>query len=124
MKSDLNRAFAVRRAVRHKRLHWSRLFHSLFIPLLLVVAQQGAMLHELSHYAPTAAAGDSKKQAPRGDACELCLAFAQIGSAAPPQNVVAPLLADLSHEVAPGKPVHVQTAQLPAERSRGPPLFL
>ena len=82
------------------------------------------MLHELSHYAPTQTAGDTKKQAPRNDACELCLAFAQIGSAAAPQNVVVPLVADLSHELAPGKPVHVETAQLPAERSRGPPLFL
>jgi hypothetical protein len=114
----------VRRAVRHKRLQWSRLFRSLFVPLLLVIAQQGAALHELSHYAPTQTTGDSKKQAPRGDICELCLAFAQIGSAAPSQAVVAPLLAGLSHELVPVSPVHLEVAQLPAERSRGPPLYL
>jgi len=114
----------VRRAVRSRRLHWSRLFRSLLVPLLLVIAQQGAMLHELSHYAPTEAVGDSKKQSPRGDVCELCLAFAQIGSAAPAPSVVAPLLPDLIHELAPVKPVRLEAAELPAERSRGPPLYL
>ena len=114
----------VRRAVRSKRLRWGGLFRSLLVPLLLVIAQQGAMLHELSHYARTEAAGDSKKQSHRGDTCELCLAFAQIGSAAPALAAVAPLLPDLIHELAPVKPVHLETAELPAERSRGPPLDL
>ena len=114
----------MRRASRHKRWQWMRLFRSLFVPLLLVVAQQGALLHELSHYATAETTGDSKKQSPRSDVCDLCLAFAQIGSAAPTQHVGAPLLAGLSHELAPVAPVLVEAVQLPAERSRGPPQFL
>ena len=114
----------MRRIVRHKRLQWMRLFRSLFVPLLLVVAQQGGLIHELSHYAPTESAGDSKKQSHRSDVCELCLAFAQIGSAAPTQLVAAPLLAGLSHEPARIEPGHLDAVHLPAERSRGPPQFL
>ncbi len=93
------------------------------LPLLLLVAQQGAVLHELSHYAASES-HDGKKQSPRGDVCDLCLAFAQVGSAAAPQRVVAPLLADLSYQLTPVLPVYAGGIYLPAERSRGPPLFL
>ena len=114
----------MRGTVGHNRPQWMRLFRSLFVPLLLVVAQQGGMLHELSHYAPAERAGDTKKQSHRSDVCDLCLAFAQIGSAAPVQHVAPLPLAGLSHEVAPVVPGHLEVVHLPAERSRGPPQFL
>jgi hypothetical protein len=113
----------VSRALRLKGLHWHKLLRSLMLPLLVLVAQQGAVLHELSHYAETET-HDGKKQSPRGDVCDLCLAFAQVGSAATPQSVAVPLLAHLSHQLTPVLPVHAEATELPDERSRGPPLFL
>jgi hypothetical protein len=113
----------VHRVLRLKGLHWHKLLRSLMLPLLLLVAQQGAVLHELSHYT-AAETHDGKKQSPRGDVCDLGLAFAQVGSAATPHDVVPPLLADLSHQLTPVFPVYAGAVQLPAERSRGPPLFL
>jgi hypothetical protein len=80
------RTSVVNRAFRLQHVHWCRLVPSLLLPLLLVVAQQGALLHELSHYRSSETPGESKKQSPRGDVCELCLAFAQIGSAALASN--------------------------------------
>ena len=114
----------MRGIVRHKRLQWTRLLRSLLVPLLLVVAQQGGLLHELSHYAPTESAGDNKKQSHRSDVCDLCLAFAQIGSAAPTQHVAPLPLVGLSHEPASVVRGHLEAVHLPAERSRGPPRFL
>jgi hypothetical protein len=113
----------VHRTLRLKSLHWHKLLRSLMLPLLLLVAQQGAVLHELSHYTATET-HDGKKQSPRGDVCDLCLAFAQVGSAAAPQSVVPLLLADLSHHLTPVLPVYAAATELPAERSRGPPFFL
>jgi hypothetical protein len=113
----------VHRILRLKGLDWHKLLRSLMLPLLLIVAQQGAVLHELSHYAATET-HDGKKQSPRGDVCDLCLAFAHVGSAATPPSVVAPLLTHLSHQLTPVLPVYAAATELPAERSRGPPLFL
>lgn len=110
-------------ALAMKGPHWHKLLRSLMLPLLLLVAQQGAVLHELSHYT-AAETHDGKKQSPRGDVCDLCLAFAQVGSAAAPQSVIAPLVTDLSHQLTPVLPVVAGAIHLPAERSRGPPLFL
>ena len=108
---------------RLKGQHWRKLLRSLALPLLLLVAQQGAVLHELTHYAAAEAQG-GKKQSPPEDVCDLCLAFAQVGSAATPQSVGTPLLTDLSHQLTPVLPVVAGAIHVPAERSRGPPLFL
>ena len=113
----------MQRSLRLKGLHWHKLLRSLLLPLLLLVAQQGVALHELSHYT-AAETQDGKKQSPREDVCELCLAFAQVGSAATQQSVAAPLLTDLSYQLTPVLPVVAGAIHLPAERSRGPPLFL
>ena len=99
------------------------LIRSLLLPLLLLLAQQGALLHELSHYATpqTQEEGGDKKQPSHAEACSLCLAFAQVEFAAPTHVPMAPLLAQLSFELTPADPVYVGTTPLPAERSRGPP---
>jgi hypothetical protein len=114
----------VHRAVRLSSLPWRKLCRSFLLPLLLLLAQQGAVLHELSHYPATEVGGDSKSQTSHGDICGLCLAFAQVDSAAAPDVSVPLLLAELSFELAPVAPVHVGATQLPAQRSRGPPSVL
>ena len=111
------------RIVRSRSLQWRQLLRSLVLPLLLLVAQQGAVLHELSHVTGTES-HDSKKQSSRSDACDLCLAFAHVGAAAAPQPVSAPPLADLTHQLTPVHPVYQEASELPAQRSRSPPLFL
>ena len=103
---------------------WSRLLRSLLVLLLLVIAQQGAILHALSHYAPTEFAGDSKKHAPRGDLCEQCLAFAQVGGVALTLAFTVLTTAGLSHERALTNSSRVELASHVAARSRGPPSYL
>jgi hypothetical protein len=114
----------VHRAVWPSGLPLGKLCRSLLLPLLLLFAQQSALLHELSHYAAPETQGHSKKQSSRGEACELCLAFAQLDSAAKPDLAVAALLADLSFALAPAVAVYAAAAELPSERNRGPPPLL
>ena len=99
------------------------LLRSLLLPLLLVLAQQGALLHELSHWSAGADSQQRDKQAPSSEACSLCLAFAGIGSGAPPAGAPALLLADLSDAPAPPVLAAQIAAELPAARGRGPPLL-
>jgi hypothetical protein len=101
---------------------WHRLLRSLLLPLLLAFAQQGALLHELSHW-PGAEAQQRDVQAPGSEACGVCLAFAGIDSGAAPASAPAPLLADLSDAPAPLVLAAQIAAELPAERGRGPPLL-
>jgi hypothetical protein len=67
-------------------------------PLLLVVAQQGAVTHEISHHVDDLTQSQQKnKQSPADKLCEKCLAFAQMpGSvnAEPPVLALALLTPD------------------------------
>ena len=117
-------SMTVHRAAWPRGLPLGKLCRSLLLPLLLLFAQQGALLHELSHYTAPETQGHSKKQSSRGEACELCLAFAQVESAAKPDLAVPVLLADLSFELAPAVTVSAVAAELPSQRNRGPPPLL
>jgi hypothetical protein len=108
--------------IRLKATHWRKLLRNLALPFMLLLAQQGVVLHELSHYAATEDR-DGNKQSPRGDVCSLCVAFAQVASSAAPQHAVVVLLTDLACRLTPAFPVYAGVAHLPAERSRGPPLY-
>lgn len=113
----------VRPVTTHGRRSWAAFCRALVLPLLLLFAQQGALLHELSHYT-VGEPGTTDKQSQRGEACDLCLAFAQVDAAAVPHDAVPPLLADLSFERATAPRVAARAADLPSLRNRGPPLFL
>lgn len=92
------------------------------LPLWLVLAQQGALLHELGHQI----AGDAVEhhhpqhgQAP----CPLCQVFAQVSDlvgAVPAPTVPAPAL---RFHHAPAAEVATRSAAVPAQRSRGPPVM-
>lgn len=112
------------RILRFRHSQWRRLCRSLLLPLLLAIVQQGGLLHELSHYAADAAAARSSKSTSHGEVCQLCLAFAQVGSGATPHAEPPPLLADLSFRWAPAGATALGALELPAERSRGPPSVL
>jgi hypothetical protein len=99
-----------------------RLHISLAISLLLLLAQHGAILHELSHICRVGNVEvhlqpDSGLQ----KACELCLAYSQL--ATPASHTVhavafepAACAASFDH------PCAAIPADVPTARSRGPPL--
>jgi hypothetical protein len=102
---------------RRLRLSW-------VLPLLLVFAQHGAVLHELSHLQRSA-----HTQTPtfRADIdvldngpCLTCEAFAQVLSPAAPEAIT--LTASPAAFISPADPCYaILTADAPTPRSRGPP---
>jgi hypothetical protein len=114
----------VHRFTRLTGLPLGKLCRSLLLPLLLLVAQQGALLHELSHWTAPETRDEGDKQRPAGHPCALCLAFAQVESTATTNVAVSALLADLSFAPAAATPSTVVAAELPSERNRGPPAAL
>jgi len=61
----------------------SRLLLSLWLAFVLLFAQQGAVLHALSHFADSAPAqSQQEKHLPHSPACDKCVVYAGIGGAA------------------------------------------
>jgi hypothetical protein len=101
-----------------------RWLSSLLVALLLLV-QQGAVLHGLAHamaaaQAPSVQAGGASAE-PAEHPCGECQAFAQLASAHTAPSAQAILLPGLAH----ARPAHDSpaglAAQTPPPRSRGPP---
>ena len=60
-----------------------RLLLSLWLAFFLLFAQQGAALHALSHFADSVPAqSQQEKHLPHSPACDKCVVYAGIGSAA------------------------------------------
>jgi len=111
-------------AARFSRMR--RLTLSVLMPFVLLLSQQGALLHELSHWH---AFSDSAASAPKAEAhdvdrdvCLTCLSFAQIGALAKFDAVVVPKADGLQYHFASETVCSVAAASLPLARSRGPPL--
>ena len=102
----------------------SRIRFAFALALLLVFAQQGALLHELSHVYRTGAPElQSESGLLEGKLCETCLAFAQAGDSASGTVVLPPVAAAIRHASA--EPEYsIVVAGAPAPRSRGPPVLL
>jgi hypothetical protein len=94
------------------------------LSIVLLCAQQGAMLHELGHIyrnsAPAITAGGNVTD---GKVCETCLAFAQIANPATGTLHVAPIVRSI-HERSAEPEYSITAASAPAPRSRGPPILL
>lgn len=101
-----------------------KLYLSLLLPLFLLLSQQGALLHELSHYSEPGSSTQRQKQHPNGDPCDDCLSFAQIAGAVKPDALAPRLLPGLGHHLAATAQVQATQATAPVPRSRGPPTFL
>lgn len=97
-----------------------RLCRTLLLPLLLLCVQQGAFLHDLSHYKAAETEEDGDRQHPGGP-CALCLAFAHVESLASPAVPPLLLLAGLSCLLVPAAFVVSRAATPLARRNRGPP---
>ena len=99
---------------------------SLLLVLSLLASQQGALLHELSHFASSSKAttqpGDDKSHAP-GTLCETCLAFDHI-SGVVHSSVHSPLLLAATEHWVGVERFCAGDAQAPAHSARDPPIFL
>ena len=115
-----------RRSIRLRSMSLGMLCRSLLLPLLLLLAQQGAVLHGLSHYSATSAPdqrGEPERQQPHSGPCELCLAFAHLDAAVKPAPL-AIVLPVLGFEALAVSRVLAWEAPAPPEQSRGPPTHL
>jgi hypothetical protein len=100
-----------------------RLTLSILMPFILLLSQQGALLHELSHWHPVSASSEPAAQSldVDHDICLTCLSFAQMGGLAKFEALVAPKVDGLRYHFA-SEPVRsVAESSLPVARSRGPP---
>ncbi len=62
----------------------SRLLFPLWLAFVLLFAQQGAVLHALSHLADSVPSqSQQEKHLPHSPACDKCVAYAGIGGATP-----------------------------------------
>jgi hypothetical protein len=102
-------------------MNTSRIRLALILPLLLVFAQQGALLHELSHIHRVGSEQLRYEDNNHGDKlCETCAAFAQVGNPASAPTAILPCAAALHHYAS--EPIYSSVgAEAPTPRSRGPP---
>ena len=98
----------------------------LLLPLLLVLSQHGAWLHELSHATYAASAHrvsvEQAQSSFENGLCPSCQSFGQLGSAL--TSCVAAAFSSADHSCPQAQPRYAQPApDLPPARSRGPPLL-
>jgi hypothetical protein len=99
-----------------------RIWASLLLALCLVYSQQGALLHELRHYAhraDTLQSAEADTHGP-GMGCDICLAFEHIAGAVATALVVPALLLTEEHWGLTER-VALRAADAPQARARDPP---
>ena len=95
----------------------------LLLPLLMLLAQQGAWLHQLDHAAYSAQAqvlAQQTSDADNGNPCPACQAFGQVSFSASSKLPSAPFLAPGYLRGEAPRIAAAEAAQ-PVPRSRGPP---
>ena len=104
-----------------------RLTLSVLLPLFLLLSQQGALLHELSHIhagsGPAKAEVRAEASSLDTDICLDCLGFGQIAGLAQFDVPAMPSPDGLRHHLVAESSRSVAEADAPAPRTRGPPLF-
>ena len=102
-----------------------RRLSSLLLAFCLVFSQQGALLHELSHWHLPSTSAEASAQAASvdSDVCLDCLAFAQVAGLAQFDLPALPAHEGLGYHFVSEAAPSVAEASTPAPRSRGPPLF-
>ena len=108
--------FRHRHAPTFRRLRWA-----LLMPIVLLLAQQGALVHEYGHRVVASASGS--KEAPAApDRCPVCLAYAHLCGAVAVDAAVVPLLSHLAFHFAPRNVGASIDPRLAEPRNRGPPV--
>jgi hypothetical protein len=90
--------------------------------LLLLVAQQGAVVHELSHVSGIGSTDLKITSGVTDTTCALCPAFAQVNTPAFSHSFHLPLLVRAAPEVRVEPLYAVIDTAVPRPRSRGPPV--
>ncbi len=99
-----------------------QVFKTLGLLLLLMVAQQGAVVHELSHVVDAEHVGLRVQTDTGADkACALCPAFAQVVTPAFSHSFHIPVLVRLALDPLSEPQYAAIDAAVPRPRSRGPP---
>ena len=100
-----------------------RLTLSILMPCIMLLSQQGALMHGLSHWHPVSISSDpeARSLAVDHDICVTCLGFAQIGGLAKFDALPAPKVDSFRYRFAWIPLRHVAELALPVARSRGPP---
>jgi hypothetical protein len=100
----------------------TNVYKALGLLLLLLTAQQGAVNHELSHFARAARAELKIDVGGAADtSCELCAAFAQAATPTFGHSFDIPLLVRATQQLIPEPQFIAVDAAVPRPRSRGPP---
>ena len=100
------------------------MYKALSLLLLLLTAQQGAMNHELSHFAPADQAAPRFETGGAADApCALCAVFAQVVTPTFGHSFNIPLLVRTTSQVVAEPRFAALDAAVPRPRSRGPPVL-
>jgi hypothetical protein len=90
--------------------------------LLLIMAQQGAVVHELSHvYGADGVSSQVEAGGVADRSCALCPAFAQVVTPAFTHSFHIPLLVRFALELISEPRYSAIDAAVPRPRSRGPP---
>ncbi len=97
-----------------------KLFLILLLPFLMLLAQQGAVRHELVHLTESSQS-EHQKQHPGDTLCDTCLSFAHIAASAAPDMPPQWLPAQLKHHLVATVWSHVTELVALAAHSRGPP---
>jgi len=102
-----------------------KIWSSLWLSLFLLLAQQGAVLHEIGHLAtsPQSASGLTGKVHVAGSACDDCLAFAQVASFVA-TSVPSLQLPPATHPWVTSQTLRARDADVPAHSARDPPILL
>ncbi len=100
--------------------HW---FRTIGLLLLLVVAQHGAVVHELKHVV-SAQSGELGSETPKSAAssCALCPVFAVLMTPGLSHSIQVPRLVEVAREHIPERRNLAIAAEVPQACSRGPPV--
>ncbi len=99
-----------------------KLFKALGLWLLLLLAQQGAVEHDLGHYSAPRLVGINAGPSTAADGpCALCPAFAQAATPAFSHSFRIPLPATFALAIVAQRLVSAIHVFVPHPRSRGPP---
>jgi hypothetical protein len=102
-----------------------KLFTGLLLSMLLLLTQQGAVLHELGHLSAAQTQTDPDQDHPGAAVlCATCLALSHIGSGAHELAAPLPLLAHLTFAAPGHAALRGNTPAGLTPRSRGPPTRL
>ncbi len=101
----------------------NRLVSTVLLGFALLLAQQGAVWHAVSHLREVPAPSQQNKQLPHSETCAQCLAFAHIGGA-----VTSSIPPFVLPDAAPAQPLAVRlvfrATHRPQYLSRAPPALV